>query len=156
MRRLTRQLLGMGDCILAQIDILPILHLLGEAEKIVRQTPLEYSPVVKILPQQRSQISITRHLCSTVQSDARRIFHIPIEIDVGQKRPPAFHPGIVPPLAQLVDHRLDVFAGAQLIAGKIGAGAVVGTPCQRTDMHPVAARKTAAGADGAGAPCAKT
>ncbi len=154
-RHLICQPPGMSDGVLAQIDILPILHLLGETEKLVWQTPLEHSPVVKILLQYRCQIPFPRHPGSAVQSDAWRIFHIPVEINVGQRRSQTFEPGIIPPLAQLVEHRLDMFAGAQLVAGKIGTSAVVGTPRQRANMHPVAARETAAGSDGARTPCAK-
>lgn len=79
--------------------------------------------------------------------DTGGLLHVPGQIDkwIGWRL--ILDLPVVAALADLVQHRLDVFAGAELIDREIRAGTVIGSLAQRADMDPVALGAMGGGRD---------
>jgi hypothetical protein len=92
-------------------------------------------------------------LRAPVQPDARGVVALPVQVDIGPRRRPVADRFEVLALADAVQHRLDVLAGAELVGGEVRAGAMVGALGQRADLHlPGGLDRARAGADGARPP----
>jgi hypothetical protein len=91
--------------------------LLGEGEKLIRQPAAKGAVGVEPLCQHRPQVS--GDLGGAVQPDARGVVALPVQIDVGPRRGLLADQLEILALADAVQHRLDVLAGAELVGREV-------------------------------------
>ena len=147
------QVAGIIQGIVAQVEVGALLDQFGEAEKVLRQTAAEPAGAVEIPGEQRLQLGCQRG--GAVQADLRSLVHVPGQRHVADRRRQLNDFVVVPALGDLVQHRLDVLAGAELVDLEVRAGAEVGAPLEAADGDPVAPGERVVRADGLGLPPAE-
>ena len=141
------QTAGVAQGVLAQVDVGAPGQGVGQAQEVLGQPAPKGPSRVEVVVQQARQGLLRAG--GAVQADLRGRVRLPVQPDEGRRRRLVLDPGVVPPLGDLMEHRLDVLAGAELVGREVRAGAVVGPPGEGADVDPVAHREVGCGADGA-------
>ena len=122
--RVLRETPGVAQGVLADLDVRPPGQGLGQAQQGLRESSPEGPRGVEVLVEQRCQVGVGQG--TPLEAHHRRTLALPVQIDEGPLG--GLCPGLLEALAlaQPMEHRLHVLAGAELVGGEVGAGAVIG------------------------------